>query len=88
MEYLINGLEVDMDNLSDWTTSSLIKFGDQIQNNISRKLGEVAKQKVFLDLIDLEIDRQQRVQRINVGADVKKQKILNKARKNKINIDD
>lgn len=88
MKYLINGLEVDMDNLSDWTTSSLIKFGDQIQNNISRKLGEVAKQKVFLDLIDLEIDRQQRVQRINVGADVKKQKILNKARKNKINFDD
>lgn len=88
MKYLINGLEVDMDNLSDWTTSSLIKFGDQIQNNISRKLGEVAKQKVFLDLIDLEIDRQQRVQRINVGADVKKQKILNKARKNKINLDD
>lgn len=88
MKYLINGLEVDMDNLSDWTTSSLIKFGDQIQNNIGRKLGEVAKQKVFLDLIDLEIDRQQRVQRINIGADIKKQKILNKARKNKINLDD
>lgn len=88
MKYLINGIEVDMDNLNDWTASSLTKFRDQIQNNVSRKLGEVAKQKVFLDLIDLEIDRKQRIQRINIGADIKKQKILNKARKDKINLDD
>lgn len=88
MKCLINGVEVDMDNLNEWTTSSLMKFRDQIQNNVSRKLGEVAKQKVFLDLIDLEIDKQQRIQRINIGADIKKQKILNKAHKDKINLDD
>lgn len=88
MKMLINGIEVDMDDLSDWTTSSLNNFVDTLEDNIKLQSGEVAKQKVFVDLIDLEIDRQQRVQKINIGADVKKQKILNKARKNKINLDD
>ena len=88
MKVLINGIEVDMNKLDEWKQSSLIEFANHIQENINLKLGEIAKQKVFVQLLDLEIDRQQRVNRINIGADVKKHKILNKARKDGVNLDD
>lgn len=80
-------VEVNIDNVQDWTIYSLEKFRETLSSNINLKLGEVKSQELMLKLIKLEIDRKNRIKRINLGADLKKEKIIKKAKGEGIDFD-
>lgn len=84
---IVNMAEVNIDNVQDWSIYTLEKFRDTLSSNIDLKLGKVKSQQLLLKLIELEIDRQNRVKRINLGADLEKDKIVKKAKDDGVDID-
>lgn len=79
--------EVNIDNINDWSTYTLEKFRNTLESNINKNLGEIESQQLMLQLIKLEIDRQNRIKRINLGVDLEKAKIIKKAKEKGANID-
>lgn len=79
--------EVNTDNVHDWGVSSLEKFRDTLSSNIDLKVGKIESQRLLLELIKLEIDRQNRIKRINLGADLQKEKLIKNAQKKGVDID-
>ena len=84
---IINMSEVNIDNIHDWSTYTLEKFRNTLESNINKNLGEIESQQLMLQLIKLEIDRQNRIKRINLGVDLEKAKIIKKAKEKGANID-
>lgn len=84
---IINMSEVTINNVHDWSTYTLEKFGDTLSRNIYLKHGEIESQRLLLKLIMLEIDRQNRIKRINLGADLEKAKVIKKAKEKGVSID-
>lgn len=84
---IINMSEVNINNVHDWSTYTLEKFGDTLSRNIYLKHGEIESQRLLLKLIMLEIDRQNRIKRINLGADLEEAKIIKKAKENGVDVD-
>lgn len=84
---IINMSEVNVDNVHDWSISSLEKFRDRLSSNIDQNLGKIESQKLLRDLIVLEIDRQNRIKRINSGAELKKEKLIRAAKGKGVDID-
>ncbi len=84
---IINMSEVNIDNINDWSTYTLEKFRNTLESNINKNLGEIESQQLMLQLIKLEIDRQNRIKRINLGVDLEKAKIIKKAKEKGANID-
>ena len=84
---IINMSEVNIDNINDWSTYTLEKFRNTLESNINKNLGEIESQQLMLQLIKLEIDRQNRIKRINLGVDLEKAKIIKKAKEKGAKID-
>lgn len=84
---IINMLEVNIDNINDWSTYTLEKFRNTLESNINKNLGEIESQQLMLQLIKLEIDRQNRIKRINLGVDLEKAKIIKKTKEKGADID-
>lgn len=84
---IINMSEVNIDNVQDWSISSLEKFRAILEKNISRSVGQIESQRLLCKLIMLEIDRKNRIKRINLGADLEKAKIIKKAKEKGVDID-
>ena len=84
---VINMSEVNIDNVQDWSISSLEKFRDRLSSNIDQNLGKIESQRLLCKLIMLEIDRKNRIRRINLGADLEKAKIIKKAKEKGVDID-
>lgn len=79
--------EVNIDNVHNWSIYSLEKFRDTLSSNIDLKVGKVESQRLLLKLIKLEIDRKNRIKRINFGADLEKAKAIKKAKAKGVGID-
>ena len=84
---IINMSEVNIDNVHDWSISSLEKFRDRLSSNIDQNLGKIESQKLLRNLIVLEIDRQNRIKRINNGAELEKEKLIRAAKEKGVDID-
>lgn len=84
---IINMTEVNVDNVQGWSVYTLEKFRDALSSNIDLKVGKIESQKLLLKLIKLEIDRQNRIKRINLGSDLEKAKIIKKAKEKGADID-
>ena len=70
---IVNCLEINRDNLSDWTCEALHNIQGTLAHNVSQGWGDVSEEKLLMKLISLEIKRQVKVRNINTAADKKKQ---------------
>lgn len=78
---------LSIDNIKDWSVYTLEKFRDTLSINIDKHFGEIESQQLMLKLIKLEIDRQNRIKRINLGADLEKAKIIKNAKEKGVDVD-
>lgn len=65
---LINGLEVNRDNLQDWSCKSLQNMQGTLAHNVGQGWGDVSEEKLLMKLISTEMKRQIKVQNINLAA--------------------
>ncbi len=79
---LINGLEINRENLSDWSCHALYNIQATLVHNVGQGWGDVLeeklliklisieiKEKLLIKLISIEIKRQTRVKKINDHAE-------------------
>ena len=85
---LINGIEVNFGQLNEWTLYSLSNFETEIKDRIADKASDLEESKFYLQLIELEIERQKRINAINVGADLEQAKIIKSAKKRGLNLEE
>ena len=69
---LINGLEVNRDNLQNRSCGSLRNMQGTLVHNVGQDLGDTEEEKLMMKLISIEIKRQVKVRNINTAADKKK----------------
>lgn len=84
---IVNMSLLSIDNIKDWSVYTLEKFRDTLSINIDKHFGEIESQQLMLKLIKLEIDRQNRIKRINLGADLEKAKIIKNAKEKGVDVD-
>jgi len=70
---IVNCLEINRENLSDWSCDTLHKIQKTLAYNIVHRLGDINEEKLLLKLISIEIKRKIKVQNINTAAEKKKQ---------------
>lgn len=70
---LINGLEVNRDNIQDWSCGSLRNIQGKLAHNVGQGWGDVEEEKLMMKLISIEIKRQVKIDSINTAAEKKKQ---------------
>ena len=69
---LINGLEVNRDNLQNRSCGSLRNMQGTLVHNVGQDLGDTEEEKLMMKLISIEIQRQIKVDNINTAAEKKK----------------
>lgn len=69
---LINGLEVNRDNVHDWSCKALRNMQGTLAHNVGQDLGDTDEEKLMMKLISIEIKRQVKVRNINTAAEKKK----------------
>lgn len=69
---LINGLEVNRDNLQNRSCGSLRNMQGTLVHNVGQDLGDTEEEKLMMKLISIEIKRQVKVRNINTAAEKKK----------------
>lgn len=84
---IVNMSLLSIDNIKDWSVYTLEKFRDTLSINIDKHFGEIESQQLMLKLIKLEIDRKNRIKRINLGADLEKAKIIKNAKEKGVDVD-
>lgn len=84
---IVNMSEVNIKNVQEWSIYTLKKFKDTLSINVDKNLGKIESQQLLLKLIKLEIDRQNRIKRINLGADLERAKIIKKAKEKGVDVD-
>lgn len=84
---IVNMSEVNIKNIQEWSIYTLEKFKDTLSINVDKNLGKIESQKLLLELIKLEIDRQNRIKRINLGADLERAKLIKKAKEKGADVD-
>ena len=70
---LINGLEVNRDNIQDWSCRSLRSIQGTLAHNVGQGWGDAKEEKIMMKLISIEIKRQVKIDNINTAAEKKKQ---------------
>ena len=76
---LVDGIQIMPSNIHDWSAKRLAELRKILSKNVESQLGNEADQKLMIDLIDVEIDRQTRVHNINLCAEKKKQKLIKRS---------
>lgn len=69
---IVNGLEINRDNLADWSCTTLKPVQTALSHNVNHSLGEISEEKLLIKLISIEIKRQIKVENINTAAEKKK----------------
>lgn len=73
---LINGMEVNRDNLGDWSQTTLRGMQKTLASNIHRGWGDVAEEKLLMKLISIEIKRKVEIDDINLSAQKKSKWVI------------
>lgn len=73
---LINGLEINRENLSDWSCHALRNIQGTLAHNVGQGWGDVTEEKLLMKLISVEIKRQIKVENINLAAKKKSEWIV------------
>lgn len=73
---LINGIEVNRDNLRDWSQTTLRGVQKTLASNIHRGWGKVTEEKLLIKLISIEIKRKVEIENINLSAQKKSQWVI------------
>ena len=73
---LINGVEVNRDNLGDWSQTALRGVQKTLASNISQGWGDVAEEKLLMKLISIEIKRKVEIEDINLSAQKKSKRVI------------
>lgn len=78
---IIQGLEINYGNISDWSANRLWHFRHQLRLNIKSRIGNTSEEQLLAELMTIEIKRKQKVEKINLSADVKVKQLMNKSNK-------
>ncbi|OUQ58259.1 hypothetical protein [Lactobacillus gallinarum] len=70
---LVDGVQVTPDNVQDWSAKRLSELKAVLETNIENNAGNCNKELLLTRIIEIEIDRQNRVNNINLSADAKKE---------------
>lgn len=73
---LINGMEINRDNLGDWSQTTLRGMQKTLASNVCHRLGDVTEEKLLMKLISLEIKRKVKIENINLAAEKKRRWII------------
>lgn len=74
---LINGLEINRENLSDWSCHALRDIQGTLAHNVGQGWGDVTEEKILMKLISVEIKRQVKVENVNLAAKKRSEWIVN-----------
>lgn len=78
---IIRGLEVNYGNISDWSANRLWHLRHQLRLNIKSRIGNTSEEQLLAELMTIEIKRKQKVEKINLSADVKVKQLMDKSNK-------
>lgn len=70
---LVDGVQVTPDNVQDWSVKRLLELKAVLETNIKSNVGNCKEELLLTRIIEIEIDRQNRVNNINLSADAKKE---------------
>ena len=70
---LINGVEANRENVHDWSCKALRNMQKELAHNVDKGLGDVREERLMMKLISIEIQRQIKVDNINIAAEKKKE---------------
>ncbi len=73
---LINGIEVNRDNLSDWSRTTLHGIQKTLASNVPQGWGDAAEKKLLMKLISIEIKRKVEIENINLSAQKKSKWVI------------
>lgn len=73
---LINGLEVNRDNVQDWPCRSLRNMQGTLAHNVGQGWGDITEEKIMMKLISIEIKRQVKIENINLSAQKKSEWVV------------
>lgn len=73
---LINGLEVNRDNIQDWSCRSLRSIQGTLAHNVGQGWGDAEEEKLMMKLISIEIKRQVKIDNINLSAQKKSEWVV------------
>lgn len=73
---LINGMEVNRDNLEDWSQIALRGMQKTLASYVSHGWGDVTEEKLLMKLISIEIKRKVEIDDINLSAQKKSQWVI------------
>lgn len=65
---LVNGVEINRENLSDWSCHALRNIQATLAHKVGQLWGDVTEEKLLMKLISIEIKRQVKVENINLAA--------------------
>ena len=70
---LVDGVQVTPDNVQDWSAKRLSELKTVLETNIENDVGNCKEELLLTRIIEIEIDRRNRVNNINLSADAKKE---------------
>lgn len=70
---LVDGVQVTPDNVQDWSAKRLSELKAVLETNIENDVGNCKEELLLTRIIEIEIDRRNRVNNINLSADAKKE---------------
>lgn len=73
---LINGIEINRDNLGDWSQNQLRSVQKALASYVSHGWGDVTEEKLLMKLISIEIKRKVEIDDINLSAQKKSQWVI------------
>ena len=73
---LVNGVEINRENLSDWSCHALRNIQATLAHNVGQLWGDVTEEKILMKLISVEIMRQVKIKNINLSAKKKSEWIV------------
>ena len=73
---LVDGIQITPDNVQDWSAKRLAELKAILETNIENDVGDCKAELLMIRLFDIEIDRKNRVNNINLAADKKKEWLL------------
>lgn len=73
---LINGIEINRDNLGDWSQNQLRSVQKALASYVARGWGNVTEEKLLMKLISIEIKRKVEIDDINLSAQKKSKWVI------------
>lgn len=74
---LVNGVEINRENLSDWSCHALRNIQATLAHNVGQLWDDVTEEKILMKLISVEIKRKVKVENVNLAAKKRSEWIVN-----------